>query len=446
MDELLNSLIEKYKEKNKEVEEYLRTQGDTNISYSSEHIKILAETGYLPKELWDYHCQSTKEIYERKESLRKFKEENPDLPPEEFMKQFFPTRQLSLEETAKSYEDCFMSGQFLMWLLKNRELLNKDPSFYEKINKTLFKGIDLKEDIGIVRAITDSLYHLEKILNNMECKPLYENMYEAKGSVTNSIGETITLEYTFRASSKEDAKSALEEYKNTMLKKGLRTWMAYWCVANERGRLEYKCTLTEVMKWISDEEREAYFQTKEKEEFWALTKMLGMTKLSRSRIVKRHGKGKGKEAIQWIEQPLVEIFGGERLLENEDKYPEAIAIRVLMPKIGKKGFAPALFKISTMKLNPNDIYLAFIVQLRACQMKRGERDLFFDWDYLFEIGNLKQTAISNSRMAKAKIRNKMDNLKNVQIIDTCDEHLIGMSIQPKRAKAKKKSESKNTNT
>ena len=104
--------------------------------------------------------------------------------------------------------------------------------------------------------------------------------------------------------------------------------------------------------------------------------MLGMTKLSRSRIARKPGKS--KESIQWIEQPLVEVFGGERLLESEDKYPDAIAIRVLMPKMGGKSFVPALYKNSTLLLNPNDLYLAYIVQTRASQMERGERELFFD--------------------------------------------------------------------
>lgn len=63
--------------------------------------------------------------------------------------------------------------------------------------------------MGIVRAIVDSLYHLEKILSDMKVNNLYENMYEAKGSITNTKGETITLEYSFRASSISDAENAL---------------------------------------------------------------------------------------------------------------------------------------------------------------------------------------------------------------------------------------------
>lgn len=46
-----------------------------------------------------------------------------------------------------------------------------------------------------------------------------------------------------------------------------------------------------------------------------------------------------------------------------------------MPNIGKKGCAPASYKLSTLSLNPNDIYLAFLIQTRASQM--GKENLFF---------------------------------------------------------------------
>jgi predicted secreted protein len=41
MHEVVKEIIEKYKEKHQEVEEYLRGQGDTQIEYSPEHVKSL---------------------------------------------------------------------------------------------------------------------------------------------------------------------------------------------------------------------------------------------------------------------------------------------------------------------------------------------------------------------------------------------------------------------
>lgn len=295
-----------------------------------------------------------------------------------------------------------------------------------KCYKTLFNNIDRNEDMGIVRALVDSLYHLERILSDMKPTNLYENVYIAKGSIVNSKGETISLEYTFRAESGPGASSALEDYKSIMIKKGLRTWMAYWCTANQKGSVEYQCSLTEVMKWTSGEGRESYFSQKEKKEFWSLTKMLEMTKLTRSKVEKRSNKVKEKSFIQWIEQPLVEVCGGERPLDGN--CPTSLSVRVLMPNIGKKSYAPASYRISTLSLNPNDIYLAFLIQTRASQM--GQEDLFFKWDYLFEIGNLQQTAASNLQTAKAKIRLKVDKLKKGKIIAACSEQGNGLTIHP----------------
>ncbi len=433
MHDLVKEVIEKHKDNMKSAEDYLRNyKGDSQISYTPHHIKKLMEENIIPKELGLWWLKRTDEMSRDFHEKQEFIKNNPNLSQEERMGLFYKSGELSPEETAKSYEDAALSSELYICLLQNRQFLDLDFSIPEKINKKLFANIDIKKDIGIVRAIADSIYHLGKILREMTHEKLYENMYVAKGNAINSKGETITLEYTFRASTSEDADIAMQEYKNIMLKKGLKTWMAYWCSANEFGMVEYKCQLVDVMKWSADDERESYFSQKEKEEFWALTKMLGMTKLSRSKIVRKQGKG--REYRQWIEQPLVEIFGGERLLETEDKYPASIAVRVLMPNMGRKSFVPATYNISTAKLNPSEIYLPFIIQTRASQMQRGEKEIFFEWDYLFELGNLQQTAISNSRMAKAKIRQKMEKLKTGNIIEGYEEELIGINVQPRKTK------------
>ncbi len=431
MNESFEEKIKRYCEKNKENEAYLRSLGDTQVTYTPEQITALVKAGLLSKELGDWFFKNHEELQRKHNEMKEFRKNNPNATDEEFISRFFKEGALSIEETVKMHEDASMSTQLLVNLIQNKEFLSTS-SLSEKINKTLFDKIDIQEDIGIVRALSDSLYHLEKILMEMTLTNLYENTYVAKGNFDNSKGESITLEYTFQASSHGEAESILKDYKNIMLKKGLRTWMAYWCSANEVGRVEYTVPLVDVMKWTASEEREAYFSQKEKEEFWSLTKILGMTKLSRTKV--RRKRGSGREYVQWIEQPLIDIYGGERLAENDDKYPESVAVRVLMPRMGKNSFVPALYKPATLKLNPNDIYLAFIVQTRANQMGRGSRELFFDWEYLFEIGNLQQTAVSNTRMAKAKMRQKMDKLKDGDIIERAEEQLIGMSVQPKKAK------------
>ena len=61
MDELVESVIEKYKEKHKEVEEYLRSQGEAQITYTPRHIKMLVDSGKIPKELGDWFFKDYEE-------------------------------------------------------------------------------------------------------------------------------------------------------------------------------------------------------------------------------------------------------------------------------------------------------------------------------------------------------------------------------------------------
>ena len=188
------------------MEKYLGLQGNTCISYTTDHIKMLVDIGRLPKELGDWFFKDLEEMQKRHKEMHEFKKTHPNMPPEEFLKHFYKEGPLSPEETAKRYEDMALHSELLMCLLQNRDFCNHHPSLPAGINKTLFKNIDTSEDFGIVRAIADSLYHLEKILCDMRLSSLTTTCMRPKGSITNSIGETITLEYTFRASLLANAK------------------------------------------------------------------------------------------------------------------------------------------------------------------------------------------------------------------------------------------------
>jgi hypothetical protein len=168
---------------------------------------------------------------------------------------------------------------------------------------------------------------------------------------------------------KHDGTVEAEDKETTLQEAGLKVWLAHWLMANKQGRVEYSCPMIEMMKLIADEDRESFFSVKEKEEHWALTKILGMSKLSRERKIKK--RGTDTEVVQWVEQPLVEIIGGEKEMTAEDKYPTAIAVRVLMPRMDKKGFAPSIYKNTTLSLSPSDMFLAFKLQTRATQMSWG---------------------------------------------------------------------------
>lgn len=443
MHELVEAVIEKYKEKVREVEVYLRDQGETQISYSPEHIKMLVKSGNIPQELGTWFFKNHEESYNQHKEMQEFIKNNPDMPPEERHKHFFKEGPLSPEESAKLYEDMALSSQLLMYLLKNRNLID-NASSPTSSSQTLFNDVDISEEFGIANCMANSLNHLSEILKNMSLTKLYENMFEAKGSAKNSKGEDISLTYTFQATSKDEAEAILKNYQSTMVTKGLKIWMSHWMMANKVGRVEYICPMIEIMKLISDEERESFFSVKEKEEFWALTKMLSMSKLVREKKVKK--RGTNTEVVQWVEQFLVEIVGGEKEMTVEDKYPTDIAVRVLMPRIDKKGFAPITYKNTSGQLSPSDVLLAFMLQTRAGQMGRGSKNLHLDWDFIFEAGNLQTTALSNQRGARAKARKKMDRLQENEIIEKWDEEFLGVCVTPKKQKKRLKPEIKKGNT
>src|SRR5690349_3778465 len=350
----MHELIKKILEKQKELEEYLFSQVGNHISFSQEHIHLLVEAGKLPKEVGDWFIKNHEK-----------------------------------ERFGKVCDNVIFRDQLLICLLHHRHLICQDiiPSNHGAV---LFENVNIDEEFGIANCISNSLYHLEELLKNMEITKLYESTYEAKSSIKNAKGEAISLSYSFQSCSSEEAETLLKNYKTTMMTKGLKVWLAYWLMANKLGRVEYSCHMIEIMKLISDDNREAFFSVKEKEEHWALTKMLEMSKLSRERKIKK--RGTGTEIIQWIEQPLVEILGGEREMLKEDKYPTAIVARVLMPRMETKGFAPSLYKNTTLSLSPSDLFLAFKFQTRASQKKQDNLDIHVDWDFIFEAGNLKTTA------------------------------------------------------
>jgi len=431
------NIIEKHKEKIREVEAYTREHGNDQVSYTPEQIKALVDSGYIPKELGEWELKHIEEINKKHKEMHEFKKNNPNMSPDEFMNHFFKKGHLSTDETIKFYEDTALGGLFLKFILENKHLLTGDVTDPNKLTAALFKNVDPNTSFGIERFMTDSIYHLENLLKEMELMHIHSTVYEAIGCTSNSKKEEIKLSYIFHASSKEEAENLLAEYKKTMATKGLKIWMAHWLMANETGKLEYACPMIEVMKRVAEEDREAFFSTKEKEEHWAITRMLGTSKLRRERKIKK--RGSGKEVVQWIEQPLLEILGGEKELETDNKYPNLIAVRVLVP-MDEKGFVPAIYNNSTILLRPSDVFIAFKIQTRAAQRGHGTKTLRFDWDFLFEAGNLQATAISKKAVAKAQTRKKMDRLKENKIIEEWEENLIGMDITPKQQKKKEKVE------
>lgn len=396
--------------------------GNCQYIFSAEHVKTWEEKEVMPKELANYFFEKLKRTHEEHLKAQEFKKTHPQAS-QETLGVF-----LNAQKIKESSQDAEMSAKFHDFLSNhwNHLLSNLED---KNSKDAIFENIENDDRIGIVRLITDSIYHLNKLMLASSLERLYENIYEAKSEIKNSKGEGISLVFSFPASCDEEADKIFEDYKRIMTNKGLKIWMAHWGLANERGKTEYSCPMTEIMRMLSADGRQAHFSVKEKQEHWAITKMLGMTKVLREHTVRK--KGTKTFVTRWMEQPLLEILGGEKETETANKYPELIAVRVLAPQPDMKGFVPAVYNKETYRLHPSDVYLAFAIQTRAAQRNRGDAQLKFDWKFLFEFGNLEGTAQSNQRVAKAITRKKMNRFRQKEIIEDWNEDVGGMRITPK---------------
>ena len=368
------------------------------------YMKKLIEEGKIPIEL----------LEDMEKSFDKIK----DLPPPQSEEDFNHESRLELMNKEL---------QIIKYLQTHAKSLGFEELPYHE-SKQLFNNASLEDNFGIARGGGDLIYHLLTIVENITVSNLYETLYEAKGSTKNSKNQTINLTYSFHASNEEEAQKSIEEYKRLMLTKCLRVWMAYWLMANICARFEFSCPMIDVMKLMSDADRKSFFSVKEKQEHWAMTKTLSMTKLSVERTVTKRGT---KEKItQWVEWPLLEIMGGEKEAEGPEKYPSLISVKVFAPIENKKAFFAALYKNNTLRLPPTDILFAFIIQTRASQMGRGSKAIHFDWEYAFRAGNLEATAKTKQAVAKAQTRKKMDKFKEAKIIRDWEEQLLGIKYNP----------------
>jgi hypothetical protein len=419
--------IKIYQDKLDEVTEYLQSREEGVIRFSTQTVRELAEAGLISKEVSDWFFENEEQLLN---GPPKFSPKDHSFSLEDLRQN--PEKAITdLNDLMSNAKTAILSGQLIMCLLQHQNIPTQ---------RTLFTDADGTENFGISNCISNALYHLKEILEKTALVQMSDNMYEARGKITNATGEAIGLTYSFPASSQEEAEKALSEYKSAMLTKGLKTLLAHWVMANRQGNFDFACPMIEIMKLSSDEDRESFFSVKEKEEHWAITKMLGMSRLSRERTCKK--RGTNTPVVQWIEQPLVEIIGGEKEMTAEDKYPTMLAVRVLMPRIDKKGFAPNVYVTRLLRLGNSDILLAYKMQTRSAQMGRGSRELHFDWDFIFEAGNLQTTANTKKAVAKAQARKKMDRLQESGVIEKWDEELLGVRVTPVKQTRKKKTENK----
>lgn len=420
--------IAQYLDQIRELEAQGRQHGTTNMQCTTDDLKKLIKDRKIPKDLGNWYLKWIDEQNRKYKEWKKFIDDNPNMPEKDRLPHFYGAKTLSPDEMIKQYEDMVNLGKIHNLLLAVNENINGTPVLPVK----LFKAITDPNQFGISIFITKAMYYLVDLFKLLEKTASHSNTWIAKGSTQDSFGLTISLEYEFQASNREDAEKKLEDYKQLMKTKGVKTWMAYWAVANEHPSPEFTCKFTDILKCMSNKNRSTRFESDEKQRCWETTKILKKTVFKIEKII-RHNKS-GDPVTKWIEQPLVEILGGE--IEEKEKYPLKVSVKLLASGINSKDFAPANYNKNTLLLNPNDVLLAYMLQTRAAQLRNSEIHPKFDHESLFKLGNVEQTAISNRREARSKIKRKMATYKKIGIIEDYTEEKSVIRVTRKLKKIK----------
>jgi hypothetical protein len=281
----------------------------------------------------------------------------------------------------------------------------------------------------------DRLNYFQELLHNAELTTPQDgsSIYKITSTYPNEsehgvgpIGLEHTLLYNKNAESVEDVFCKyLEDMEDAF-----KIFLGYWALANTKEAFCYEADLTDIMAMVSTTERKSYFTVKEKVRFWALSQLLEKTNLTLSF---KHGK-------QWItiRHPLLNLSittSNKKNQEKLDGYPNKVVARVLNPDDFQEraNLATAISK-GTLKLPTSDIMLALTVQTRASQ-RRNETTSHYDEKYLISKAGLQKTQISNPRMARKRLAEKLNRIEAADGIDGWQKTTGGQySIKQRNAK------------
>ena len=284
----------------------------------------------------------------------------------------------------------------------------------EKVLPLFKKHLRQEEDFGITKAVMDRLVYIQELLGKATLTRISEDSegYLVSSKLSLSSKEPLGLEYHFLAKDQNSAEQIFEIYKEEMDKAVLKVLLGFWKVANDRGKFDYTADITEIMEKTADVGRESYFSVKEKKKFWALSKLLESTKLTLVIPYKHKKHRNAKEKILTIEHRLIEIFARDSEKDEDSKgYPNKINVRVLNPEEFKeKAQLATAIANGTLRLAHRDILLALSVQTRAAQ-RRDVQEMQCNEDFLIERSHLRNTKEANSSVARLRLKEKLDRVK-----------------------------------
>lgn len=286
------------------------------------------------------------------------------------------------------------------------------------IPRSFFRNIDVSDEFGVSRFLTDRIAYLSRLLEKMSLEYVEDCMWVLGSEIKDSRNNSIRLEHRFQATTLGEAERLYTRISSQLAGIELKIWLSCWKVANEQRCSSFTCRLKDLMN-ATYPETHSYFSTTDKISFFVHLRNLESTKFLFSTPLSTK---RGRVMSQTIEIPLLRVVA--HVGHQDGKYPEQLTVSLmnLDVDVGKMAYVGAAFKNKTLELHPDDTQLATWIQSRKSQL-RGESVIQADLEFLFAQGGLAKTALSNTRHAKKLLKNKLQRLQEKEVIRSFPERL-----------------------
>lgn len=281
------------------------------------------------------------------------------------------------------------------------------------IPQKFYKNLDKNDEFNVVRLLADKIYHLQKLLDSLTIiKQGETTTYLLQSEIKDSKDNSIKLEHRLQATTEEEAIKLGKIIKKKLNGIALKVCLGCWAIANEKGNFTFTCPLTALMDRCNPN-RNVYFNTEEKAEFYESIRILENTKFVITKFYKKTGR---KEQYESYELKLLEIHkhSGEK-----DEPPTYLTLSVFnpnnLPYKEKLAFVGVGVKHKTLELHADDTSLATVIQIRKNQMMHDEY-ISLTRDLLIEKAGLAKTNKSNKSHANKLLLNKLKRLSDGGII------------------------------
>ncbi len=424
----------------KESNEWARVaKANGSIYYTTEQFKNMIELGHIPEELGERWLKNLEEMSKQAGEIMEFRKQNPDADPNEVILKFFKPR--TIDDVHADIE----LNKVIFELLSSKRDVLENASDLNIINLQLFKNIDPHYDFPTIKAIMDRMFHFHELMKKAK---LYQLANSDEWILSATIGEDkkdfigdtagdykgdagpIGFEYSFSASSQEEAVKNSEAYKKEMLENGIKVYVAFSKMMHEKSSPHFSCKITDVMKLTADPERKAYFTQKEKADFWRTTRILERTKLTIVIPVRIEKKIRTKYTTVTEKVSIDLRMLNINLKDATRKIPSFFQVSILdVNKFKDKSTLATGIAHTTLLLKPNR-RVAFGVLLQIFLEQQRGKIRTRDESSLIELAGLHDTAKSNISVARARLREDLDELKSKGIISGWSEKSGRYTFEP----------------